>query len=96
MREPKHARSRGEHSEAAEAARLVARDAGLEAVDASRAGVAEADLLLRRDGHVEQQLRGDDDCERQRCGWSEEAIGQVPQTKGFQGGGGVRMFGVTE
>ena len=60
MCKPNHVRGRGEDSQAAEAARLVARDAGLEAVDARGASVAELDLLLRRDGHVEQQLRGDD------------------------------------
>lgn len=45
-----------EHAEAAEGARLVARDALLEAGGAVGAGVGELDLLLRGDGHVEEDL----------------------------------------
>jgi len=51
-------RGRGEHAEAAEGTGLVAGDAGLEAGRALGAGVAEADLLLGRNRHVEEQLRG--------------------------------------
>ena len=53
-------RGRGEHAEAAEGTGLVAGDAGLEAGRALGAGVAEADLLLGRNRHVEEQLGRDD------------------------------------
>lgn len=53
-------RRRGEHAQPAEGAGLVAGHARLEALRAGRAGGAEVDLLLGGDGHVEEQLRGND------------------------------------
>jgi len=49
-------RRRREHAQAAEGTSLVAGHAGLEALRAGRAGGAEVDLLLGRDGHVEEEL----------------------------------------
>ena len=46
-----------EDAEAAEGAGLVAGDTSLEALRTGRAGGAKVDLLLGRDGHVEEELR---------------------------------------
>jgi hypothetical protein len=53
-------RSRREHAAAAERARLVARDARVEVGRRLRAALREFDLLLGREGHVQQELRRHD------------------------------------
>ena len=71
-------RSRGEHAAAAERARLVARDARVEVGRRLRAALAVLDLLLGREGHVQQELRRHDQHVRLRIGKEQTQVSEWP------------------